>query len=371
VKHASRGQVFPLWIVAVLTTFTLSFLAIDYGNSVRYQIRAQNAADAAAQAVMALQSQRFNETALALYNANVEEFRIRSLLHGMVLSLSGVGACTWSGGTYPHYNAPGTASTDCMKTFDTLLKNYDAASNRYTTDVARLNDAAASLGTTAWESDASSLLATLAAHCNGDTTTTPNTTGGDCQVKYTLNGIGNRRTGIIQVANDTYNVFMPDAPYIIQGTPLNAQNENTALDPGFVDITTCITVPPVIPTFGFLHLPSYHAIGRAGATATAAESDWFMPEMLTDNVRGGYFQPSEEYVSPSITDASGNNWYDVNYGGANWAITPVTYPPPAGTVDRYVTTVSQNEFSPMLAWWTAIPYDPSQIDAATPTVSCP
>ena len=76
-RHGQRGQVLPIWILGILGTFALIFTALNYGNSLRWHIRAQSAADSAAQATLALQSERWNEMTELLYGMNVEEYRIR------------------------------------------------------------------------------------------------------------------------------------------------------------------------------------------------------------------------------------------------------------------------------------------------------
>jgi hypothetical protein len=372
VRHRSRGQVFPLWIVAVLTTLTLSFLALDYGNSVRYQIRAQNAADAAAQALMSIQTQRFNETTMMLYASNVEEFRLRNLLNGILLSLSNSGGCTLTSTT--------NSVSACNAVASALIPNYIASSNRYTADAGRLNDAASSMSLANWEADARLKLAKLTTYCNSDTTTIPKAGGGDCGpaipgsgLKYTLNFIGTRNNGINQVGNSTYDVYVPNLGLTMNTNGLNAANENPSVDPGFVDVTACITVPPIIPTFGFLHLTPVQVMGRAGATAVAMTSEWMMPEMVTDTARSPAttFQMKEVYTSPDYTDSvSGNNWYDVDYGGTQWTITPVYYASLNATILRYESFVNNDELSANLEWWSSIPYDPVQIDATPPAPSC-
>jgi hypothetical protein len=92
-KHGQRGQVLPLWIVAILTTFAFTFLSLNYGNQIRMQIRAQNAADAAAQALLAIQTERWNMMTAMLYASSVEEYRIRHILDGILLAENGAGGC--------------------------------------------------------------------------------------------------------------------------------------------------------------------------------------------------------------------------------------------------------------------------------------
>ena len=87
-RHAERGQVLPIWILAGITAITLIFLGLNYANTVRWQIRAQNAADSAASTLISIQTQRYNEAEIMLYAADVEEIRLRHLLDGCLLYTS-------------------------------------------------------------------------------------------------------------------------------------------------------------------------------------------------------------------------------------------------------------------------------------------
>ena len=71
----------------------LMFGALNYGNTLRWNIRAQSAADSAAQGLLTIQTQRWNAMNEALYAANVEEFRLRSILNSLLLSMNDSGPC--------------------------------------------------------------------------------------------------------------------------------------------------------------------------------------------------------------------------------------------------------------------------------------
>ena len=373
--HASRGQILPVWIVAILTILVLTFLAINYGNTLRWQMRAQNAAAAAAQAVMAIQTQHFNELTAALYASNVEEYRIRALQDGMLNALNGAGGCT---GDPPSPKAKGqalftTGSGTCDQVFNTLLPYYEEAVVRYGADIAQLNNVATLTTYSNWTADSASMLTHISSssHCNNVSTTVVVSDGGDCQFEYKLNGIGYRR-GLNALEADAYNVVFPALGDTLAN---NTETENAQLfDPGMVDIVTCAKVPPLIPLFSALQAGSHYVRGRAGATAVLAVNDWLQPGVILDPARSGSiaFQPYENYTSADSGLAY--DWYGVWFGGNAWftgtstSSSGVVYP-------DFGSNETKNEFDAYAGWWTAIPYDPRLVvpGATPPTVAadCP
>ena len=79
----SRGQTLPIWALGIAAALVLAFAALQYGEVLRWQVRAQNAADAAATAALSVQTQTWNQQLALVYAAAVEEWRIRNLLTGM------------------------------------------------------------------------------------------------------------------------------------------------------------------------------------------------------------------------------------------------------------------------------------------------
>src|SRR5271166_4179819 len=179
-----RGQTLPLWIVAITSTFVLMFMALNYGNTIRWQVRAQNAADAAAMALTSIQTERFNMMTEMLYATNVEEFRIRALLNATLLTAQKSGGCV----------APATCAAD----YTLLTAAYVRAVSRYTYDAQALNDVSANATFVNLQNDATSLLTHLQSStvCNQQsaTVTTVNPDGGDCAFQYTA--VWQARTGL-------------------------------------------------------------------------------------------------------------------------------------------------------------------------------
>jgi hypothetical protein len=376
-SHAERGQVLPLWIVAILTTFALMFMTVNYGNTLRWQMRAQNAADAAAQGLVAIQTQHFNEMTALLYASNVEEFRSRSLLDGMLNSLDGAGGCS---GAPPSPKATAQATFTpgagtCDQVFSDLMPYFEESVVRYTNDLTLLNNVAALTTTANWQSDMTSLTTHLdsATQCNTTTTTTVVNDRGDCQFEYKLNG-STTRSGLNAVTADAYTFFLPTQGMVPSN---NAETENATLfRPGVVDVVVCAKIPPLIPLFGALNAKTHYVIGRAGATAVQSGGEWLQPGAVYDPARGSgtniLFQPPETY---STADSGlAHDWYGVIFGGTNWGIASFADPNiPARTDYAYTSSATNTEMDAMTGWWSAIPYDPRKAGGPTPTIAqdCP
>ncbi len=375
-----RGQVLPLWAMGTITTLVLMFLALNYANAVRYQIRAQNAADSAAQAVVAIQAERWNLMTEMLYASNIEEYRMRRLLDAMLLSINYSGGCSANTQNFsqpnsstnelslsapPHYMTTyffGDMENEgiCNRTYVDLHDNFMRASNRYTQDLQYLNDVTALSSYTNWTKDANALLGTLATDCNnpGASGNTLHSDGGDCAFKYSMPGAA-QRTGLLSVDEDAQEILVPSLGHT---SNIGNDSENAELfAPVKVDIVTCRIVPPIIPSFGPFHLNSTYAIGRAAATDVQMEQDWFVPGALTDPARpvplglsGSAFQPAETYTQSSSTDTgngtSAYDWYDVDYGGN----VTTAYP----SYGVFYAPIVNDEMSARFGWWNAIPITP-------------
>jgi len=373
-----RGQVLPMWAMGTITTLVLTFLALNYANAVRYQIRAQNAADSAAQAVIAIQAERWNLMSEMLYASNVEEYRLRRVLDGMLLATNYSGGCSATENFkspsdkaneidvqlppapnrvpyltdkfYQDFDIAGT----CNRTYMDLHDNFTRSFNRYTQDVTYLNDVTALSTFQNWQSDAQLLLGNLKTNCNG--TATPSKTlhsdGGDCAFKYTMLDAQERKS-LSSVAEDAQQILVPGLNHSTKYGPDTEYPEFFA--PIKVDIVTCAIVPPIVPSFGPFHLQPSYAIGRAAATDVQIEQDWFVPGALIDPARsgGGPFQAAEQYTRSSEDDTGATDnydWYNVDYGG-----NPTQAYPKFGVFYAPIVT---DEMSARFGWWNAIPVTP-------------
>jgi hypothetical protein len=374
-RHGERGQVLPLWNVAFITAFSLIFLGMNYANTIRWQIRAQNAADSAAAALMSIQTQRFNEESIMMYTSNIEEMRLRHLLDGIALALSGSGGCTGMPsqyGTFPlSYTA--TGGTTCEQVYSDLQIPYIQSVNRYTTDVSLLNSISYYATYQNFKADAQVVLNQISSstNCNVANATAPNPIGGDCAMKYTLNG-----TAVKSAANgyplqpvnfDANTLFIPGENQAENSWTGGNDSENANLwAPAMVDVVTCAKVPPLIPSFGGFKFPTYYAIGRAGATAVAVTSDWMQPGGIKDPARGNTiaFQPYEYFTAADKNDPI--DYYGMNYN--NWTFQVVTYTQSNGqTFQGYSATGAPSYTFNMvwMPWWGVVPIDPRAVGSNT------
>jgi len=88
-RHGERGQTVPFWAFSILMSLTLIFFTYNYSNALRYQVRAQNAADSAATAAIAGDAARLNSVQTLLLALNVQEFKTRDILGAVPNLLTG------------------------------------------------------------------------------------------------------------------------------------------------------------------------------------------------------------------------------------------------------------------------------------------
>lgn len=362
----SRGQVLPMWALGIITTFGLMFLALNYGNAIRWQIRAQNAADSAASAAVGIQAERWNVMTATLYASSVEEYRIRRLLDSLLLTMDQSGGCTGSLNPFdPLYKSYAFGS--CNRVYGDLRTAYMRAVNRYGHDVADLHNVAALSTYTGFKTDANSLLQTLqacstvASAASPGPTATPlatpaptasvSPTCGDSSFKYSFapNGIA-QQSNLNNVTEDAQQWQIAYA-----STAASASINAELFAPVEVDIVTCAIVPAILPNFGPIHFKPYYAVGRAAAANVMVEQDWLQPGTIVDTQRSGttaLFQPVESVtaVASPTPSAAAYNWYDVNYGGE--------------TNTAYVNSgvfgfqFSRDDFEAQVGWWGGIPIRP-------------
>ena len=169
----SRGQTLPIWAMGIAAALTLAFAAIQYGEVLRWQVRAQNAADAAAVAALSVQTQTWNQQLALVYAASVEEWRIKNLLNALQAAAYADPGCRNGG-------------SDCQAGFDALRQQYYRAVQRYTTDVQLVNRTAHYTFDQA-QADAKAIVASLQTNCGA-------AIGGDCAFTYNVVSVAPRPT---------------------------------------------------------------------------------------------------------------------------------------------------------------------------------
>ena len=192
--RSSRGQTLPIWSVGIAAALILGFAAMQYGEVLRWQVRAQNAADAAAAAALSGQTQTWNEQLSLVYAAAVEEWRIRSLLYGMQAAA---------------YNDAG-CQPNCATAFAGMRNEYMRAVNRYTQDVQLVNRTSQYTFAQA-AGDARALIQQLQANCG-------QANGGDCGFTYSVVNVEPRATAVNDVEEDggAWVINNPGVPAVVK-----------------------------------------------------------------------------------------------------------------------------------------------------------
>ncbi len=317
-----RGQVLPLWLFGSLTMLVFLFFLFSYAYTISWQVRAQNAADAAAQAVLALQTQQFNQMEMMLYTSAIEEYRVRRLLNGMLLAAHNQGGC-------------GDDAT-CEATFQSLRTSFLTSTQRYTNDVILTQRITGNLNFDTVHADAQALINRLTSG-----TYCANQTGADCAFTYRIVDFTQRTAGLETVAMDALGYVVPTYDHRTAAAVVNQQ----LFAPARVEVAVCAQVPPLLPGFFNFAPQPFYAIGRAAATAVMVEQDWMQPGQIVNPISSGVFQPDEHYVA--APGASAYDWYGVDFGGN----TNQAYE----SYDVFAFELTSDEFSAQLGWWNSIP----------------
>ncbi|HEV2738301.1 MAG TPA: pilus assembly protein TadG-related protein [Candidatus Elarobacter sp.] len=316
----------PVWCLAIVAMLVMVLMAVRYADIVRWQIRAQNAADAAAQAVLALQTQQFNEMNSALYASAVEEYRIRTILYGLELTAYGNGGCS--------------ADSSCTVRYATLYNAYLKSAARYHDEIVLLNRITANMDATTMHNDATAVVAHLA-----NPGVCGKTGGGDCAFSYALLDFS-PRTPVYTVVKDARAFITPS-----YGDNMNvASGVNPSLLPAQTEVSVCADIPSPIPAFLNFKPKPFRVIARAAATAVMVEQDWFQPGQLNNAWTNNRYQPVETWSGSASNDGLNVDWYDTDFGG-NSSQANSSY-------NGYVFGIDQDEFSAFTGWWNSVPMRP-------------
>jgi Flp pilus assembly protein TadG len=115
--QAQRGQTLPVWTLGIAAMLALLFFIVNYSNMIRWQIRAQNAADSAASAGIATDANMDNQADMMIYAEAVDEMRMRYLLQAMLNTVY----------------VPSSCAPACNAALAKLEAAYNAASASYAT----------------------------------------------------------------------------------------------------------------------------------------------------------------------------------------------------------------------------------------------
>jgi hypothetical protein len=334
----SRGQTLPIWTMGIALALVMAFAALQYGQVLRWQIRAQNAADAAAAGALSVQTSAWNQQIALLYAAAVEEYRLRQLIGAMMLAANNDASC----------QPPRPGATSCAQTFAELRRAYAASLQRYTTDV-QLISRASQYTLDQAKSDARAIVADFQAKCG-------QANGGDCAFTYNVVDVS-RRSGSVNDVEMSANVWAVNTTGLPGGGPANVKDDYA---PAQIEIVTCAKVDPIVPSFLGFTPPTFTAVGRAAATSAMVTQEWIQPGYIVNPQTGGPFQPIETWASGGAAD-DGKHWYSVDFGGNQAKV--------IGKVG-YLMLFSNEEFSVATGWWNTIPIKPYHGTLADTDYTC-
>ncbi len=327
----ARGQTLPIWAMGLGAALVLAFTALQYGEVLRWQIRAQNAADAAAAGALSVQTSAWNQQVAVMYAASVEEWRIRNLLEAMVVASANDAGC----------------GANCPALYQSLRNQYAAAVARYTTDVQMMSRVSQYTLPQA-QSDAKAIVADFQKNCG-------QAAGGDCGVSYSVVDMRKRVGNLNDVEQD-------GGAWVVNGVaPARVKDDYT---PAQIEIVACAKVPPLVPGFLNFTPPTFTAVGRAAATSAMVTEEWIQPGVIVNPRTGKPFQPSEDFSggTTTATGPSGHNWFVNDYGGNAAKAYPLS--------DAYSENINGPEFSAVTGWWSTIPIKPYSGALAPGSFAC-
>lgn len=332
--HALRGQTLPIWTFGTLTVLTMLALAMSYGQMVAWQIRAMNAADAAAKGMLSVQTTQWNETEAALHSAAVEEYRIRVTMNDLLEVIHGDGGCT------------ATTTPTCSQIYTNLRQNYLDSLTRYTNDTVILGR----VSWPTWEDQVSQIQAALTQYQGNCGLPS----GGDCSFDYTLVKTTPRP--------DTYteDVYADCCNWVVGGG--TSGNPKLDLTPMQIEIVACANVTPWIPSFWNWNAPTYQVVGRAAATSIMDTQEFLWVGSLINpaSATNAVFQPSE-YPESSDNEpvgfANSDEYYRIDFGG-NPSDTYNTGNPAVVSGGGYYYQGLYPGLQAADGWWTAMPIQP-------------
>jgi hypothetical protein len=318
-QEDSRGQTIPFYVVAVIISLALSLFVMNYTNTIRWHIRAQNAADEAALAMIAGDANVANQISEAQVAAILADYNVHSVIYSMMNAANGVGTNPQqsdffgarNGGTpvltqtCDPSNAGNGKGDDtgvaCDDAYDQEPAVYDQAVQQYASAVATL---AALQSTTALAA------ATPAPGVPTGAPTAPPGSGAAAAFSLIANGTScwdtnpQAPTGAFDCAFWYKDDLQSATPPWLSGTD------------ELVEVTACRQVTSVAPHFIALNLPgSFRAAALAAATLKLNPTT-FKPGQEIDPLTGQKYAPVED--NPPAAGCNGG----ANQCGSGWLVGP-------------------------------------------------
>lgn len=327
-RHWERGQTLPFQIFGILAMLSSAFLIYDWSMIVQLQISAQSEADAAAQLAVIPQVTQLNQLSLSLYSANVEEYRLRSLLNSLLLDVRRSGGCDPDPVTIPYITFPPSIDDNCVANYPALRNAYFASVARYTTDV-KLVETVADVTESEEYTAMYAMIDRLEQTCAA-------TTG--CDYHYTANPPAPRgNLGVVQADAVAYS--LDGADHGMTSSP------NGALTPQIADVTVCKNVKGILPSIFGVSLGPMVVYARSAATPIAVTEEWFEPGLTTNPKTQLPYQQSEYWAAYNTLDNAGFDWNEVHFSGNSAKADPIK--------SAFLSTIQNDagEFSAYVNWW--------------------
>jgi hypothetical protein len=99
-----------MWVCSALLALLLAFFVFNFANTVRWQIRAQNAADSAAAALLAKDAQSANSLTMLMYALDLQDFKLSTINNTLTSLLQNNTVCL--------------LSVPCSANITTLISKY-------------------------------------------------------------------------------------------------------------------------------------------------------------------------------------------------------------------------------------------------------
>ena len=287
--HRERGQVLPLWTLGSLACLAMALFLINYANIIRWQVRAQNAADSVSSASLSTTANYYNGMTLAVYAANVDELRLRYLDQAIVNNLNGLGC-----------NA---STANCDADYDYLVRAYDNAQAAYV-------DAAATVVALAGGMD--NVHQFQAAGQGAWQAIVPGQVQGSA---YLDCGDGDDIYKVCTANTDSSFTYYPlDVPGIT-GLDDNVGSDVGIGTPNTIDTAACADVPLVAT--GFLKIPikTFRAVGRSALGLIPTTETISNVSTLGSST----YQPNEDWVTSAGGTDTGS-YYTVDFSSLSFSL---------------------------------------------------
>ena len=338
-----RGQTLPIHAGLLIAFVSSLFMIYDWSTVFQLEVKVQTDADLAAKLAVLPQVTQFNQTEMALYATNIEEYRLRGIVESILLSVRESGGCDQASTPNPakdYFTQPGASSPqayNCMLNYASLRPAYITSLARYTDDALML-DTVANVTAAQQASAAQQVVAQLENTQPGNVCSTY----GDCAAMYYFDGLSSR--------GNLGTVKADSISYALAGADTGATTTPTqALTPQIATVAVCENVTNLLPTVFGKPIGPLYIFARSSATPVAITQEWMQPGLTINAATNAVYQPNEFWGDSSLQNSPGYFYNDVDFGGNTSSATI------AGDKATFQTKISngEGEFAAYIPWWDA------------------